>query len=74
MTTSCRLQEAVYFGTKLGMEYMDKDRGRGGGVIINIGSMAGRHAILSTKTSAALGLLKMILTVYTFFVLVLCLD
>ena len=31
----------MYFGTKLGQEYMDKDNGRRGGVIVNIASMAG---------------------------------
>ena len=31
----------MYFGTKLGQEYMSKENGGGGGVIVNISSTAG---------------------------------
>ncbi|XP_067934175.1 15-hydroxyprostaglandin dehydrogenase [NAD(+)]-like isoform X2 [Watersipora subatra] len=32
--------EAVFLGTRLGQMYMDKSKGRGGGVIVNVASMA----------------------------------
>lgn len=34
-------QESVYYGTKLGQEYMDQHAGGRGGVIVNVASMAG---------------------------------
>lgn len=42
----------MYYGTKLGMDYMDKTEGGYGGVIVNVASMAGSvildyHASLS---------------------------
>ena len=36
------LQEAVYWGTKLGTEYMDKRKKLNGGVIVNVASIAGK--------------------------------
>ena len=36
------LQEAVYWGTKLGTEYMDKRKKLNGGIIVNVASIAGK--------------------------------
>jgi len=59
--------EAVFWGTKLGTDYMDKDRKKGGGVIVNIASMAGflpiadsivytatKHGVIGLVRSASL--------------------
>jgi len=49
----CLLQNAVVRGTLLGLQYMGKDEGGNGGVVVNIGSISGLSPYAGTPVYVA---------------------
>jgi 15-hydroxyprostaglandin dehydrogenase (NAD) len=60
---ACLLQKAVVRGTLLGLQYMGKDEGGKGGVVVNMASLAGLEAfaplpVYSATKNGVIGLTR----------------